>query len=81
MTSRRQGRGGTVVGYLVEELVVIVAIVIIVVIVKLVVVVATGERCPGGGHGGPAGNVGFVGQRRLFQLEPEVLRRHHRPLR
>jgi hypothetical protein len=68
---RRQGRGGTVVGYLVEERIVIAAIVIVVVIVKLVAVVAMGVRCPGGGCGGPAGNVGIIRQqRRLFQLKP-----------
>ena len=74
-----QGRGGTVVGYLVEELVVIAAIVVIAVIVKLVAFIVAGGKCPGGGRGGPAGNVGVVGQRRrLFKLEPEALRRHHR---
>ena len=78
MTSRCQGWGGTVVGYLVEELVVIAAFVIVVVIVKLVTVVAAGGRCPGGGRGSPASNVGVVGQRRqLFQLKPEALRWHH----
>ena len=61
MTSRRQGRGGTVVGYLVEELVVIAAVVIV------FVIVAAKGRCPGGGHGGPASNLGVVGQQqRLF---------------
>ena len=70
---------GHVVGYLVEELVVIATIVINLVIVKLVAVVAMGVRCSGGRRGGPAGNVGVIGQqRRLFQLEPEVLWRHHR---
>ncbi len=59
---RHQGQGGTVVGYLVEELVVIAAIIIVVIIIELVAVVAAGGRCPGGGHGGPAGNVGIIGQ-------------------
>ena len=59
----RQGRGGTIVGYLVEELVVIAAVVLIVVVVELVAVVAAGGRCPGGGRGSYAGNVGVVGQR------------------
>ena len=61
---RRQGRGGTVVGYLVEELFVIAAIIIVVVIVELVAVVAMEGRCPGGGCGGSAGVVGVVGQQR-----------------